>query len=277
MKNNFLYVIGLLLVALLLMGCSSTKLPTTPESSSGNGITGAVINVPTSEEKVITPITNVEEEVQEESKEALSFYNPKIKELRDRSAQVDNYDFNYKSIIMTSTGLYLDETSYRVKIKGEKIKKTYPEPKYWKREIFYNDVYLDAAQKTAYGVCSKTGITCKDIKNNTYVLNYIAEDVTITPRIIMDELIPTQVKVTGETYYDKRKVILLEFATPEGNQERLFVDDFYGLPLRQVIFKSNEDNEEVRLVDRIFDLIGAGNGTVKFSEVNVPEGMKVVE
>ncbi len=277
MKNTILNLIGLVLAALLLTACT----PTPPEASpavpnaSAPAITGAIVSVPVSEEKVITPI--VEEEVSIEFPEQLSFYNPKIKELRDRSAQVDNYDFNYKSTIMTSSGLYLDDANYRVKIKGEKIKKTYFEPKYWKGEIFYNDIYLDAAQKTAYGVCSKTGITCKDIKNKAYGLDYAAEDVTITPRIIMDELVPTQVKVTGETYYNKRKVILLELATPEGNQERLFVDDFYGLPLRQVIFKLNEDNEEVKLVDRTFDLIGAGPGTVKSSEVNVPEGMEVVE
>jgi hypothetical protein len=279
MKNTKLYLIGLLLMVLLLIACS----PTTPSlnttstvpDASGSAITGAIISVP--EEEIIKPIAEIKDEAQEEPKEELSFYNPKIKELQDKSAQIDNYEFYYKSTVMTSTGLYLDNANFRVKVKGEKLKKTYPSPKFWKGEIFYNEVYLDAVQKTAYGVCSKTGITCKDINNNAYKLDYITEDVTITPRIIMDELIPTQVKVTGETYYQKRKTILLERATPEGNQERLFVDDFYGLPLRQVIFRLNEDGDEVRLVDRTFNLIGAGSGTVKISEVTVPEDLEVVE
>ncbi|MBI4980832.1 hypothetical protein HZC30_04725 [Candidatus Woesearchaeota archaeon] len=282
MKNMFLYAMGLLLAVLLLIGCSSTApssntalsntTPAIPDTS-GSAITGAIISVP--EEEVIKPIAEIKDEAQEEPKEELSFYNPKIKELRDRSAQVDNYEYYYKSTVMTSTGLYLDDANYQVKIKGEKIKKTYIEPKFWKEDIFYDEVYLDVVQETAYGVCSKLGITCEGINHNAYKLDYAAEDVTITPRIIMDGLIPTQVKVTGETYYQKRKVILLEFTTPEGNQERLFVDDFYGLPLRQVIFRLNEDDDEVVLVDRTFNLIGAGSGTVKNSEVNVPNDFEV--
>lgn len=270
MKNNVLCVIGLLLAVLLLIGCSSTKPSTEP--SSGNSITGAVIGVP--EEK---PVEVVPEVTIEEKKEEVILYNPKIKELKDKSAQIDNYYYHFQSVVIGSNGISVENNAYSLMVRGLQSKKIYLQPKNWKEDIYYNEVYLDSNQKVAYVACADTGVLCKPSWEKAYGFSYDSESVSITPKKIMDDLNPHDYKVLGFTLVDDRRAVILETTTLEGNKEKLFVDDYYGLPLRQVIFKLNEDDEEIILVNRNFILVGAGSGTVKISDVTVPGDFEVVE
>lgn len=271
MKNKILYVIGLMLAALLLIACSSTK-PSTIESSAGSGITGAAIGVP--EQK---PVEAVPEVKTEEKKEEVVLYNPKIKELKDKSAQINNYYYHFRSVIINSNEISVENVAYGLMVRDSKMKKIYFKPQNWKGGVFYNEIYLDTNQKTAYVTCTEAGVLCQPSWGKAYKFSYDTESVSITPKKIMDDLNPADYKALGFTLVGKRRAVILEKITLGVNKEKLFVDDYYGLPLRRVIFNLNEDNEEVILSDQTFDLVGAGSGTVKSGDVNVPEDFEVVE
>ncbi len=270
MKNKFVGVSGLLLAVLFLIACSSTQPSTEP--SSGNGITGAAIGVP--EEK---PAEVVPEVKTEEKKEEVILYNPKIKELKDKSAQIDNYYYRFQSVVIGSNGISVENNAYSLMVRGLQSKKVYLQPKNWKEDIYYNEVYLDSNQKTAYVACTDSGVLCDPSKLKAYRFSYDTESVSITPKKIMEDLNPADYKVLGFILIGPRRAVILEKITSEATKEKLFVDDYYGLPLRQVFFNLNEDEEEVIMVDRLFGFIGAGSGTVKLNDVTIPESLEVVE
>lgn len=279
MKLTITGIFGILLIFVLLIGCSSSnEVSTATKGAAGTpagngattsgGITGAAVaDVEQGSGPAITVTSQSPVEV-------VISYDPKVKVLRDKGIGVNNYRFFFKSVYMNVNGLYVEDAGYNVLVRDLKVKKVYTDYKFWEGELFYNDVYMDSAQHSALGVCSWASIMCKPLRNQALRVNYGKEEVTLTPVGIMQNLSP-EVKVKGETLVDNRQATVLESKKADGTIERLYVDNFYGLPLEQVFYKLNKDDEEVMIAERTFTPLVAGAGTVKSADVLLPENYVV--
>ena len=286
MKKLTLTVIGLIMVLLLIIACT----PTTPQTSSTDstsssttlikdttsispekdtssaksGITGAAVG---SSEETIVPITL--------TLPSKPIYDPKIQDLLDKNKDLTSYEYFFRTVSRSYDQTLLEDTAFTVYIKDGKIHKIYPQAKYWKDGLYYNEVYLNSNTKTAFITCTKDGVTCDKNWQKAYSINYDTEKITMTPLSLLEN-IPMSAKVVGEALLEDRKVTLVEYPTSDGNKERLYIDSFYGLALEQKKYTLNKDEEEVILEDRLFSSLGAGKGTVKNSDVDIPEDYTVV-
>jgi len=265
-KIVYLFIFGLLIVVAFFIACGrdapevSPSLTDEPQPSvPENSITGGAIGGPI-EEKAEEPIQT-------------SFYNNRIQELMDKAKAINNYRFHYRTIYLNANGLYLEDPAYEVLVRDNKAKKIYFEAKKSDPMMYYNEVYLDFSQKTAFGVCSLAGITCRGLKDIAYRLNYGEEKYQASLLETLAE-IPTNAKTTGTTLFNNRQAIIVEFKLPTGNMKRLFLDNFYGLPLKEEEYKITE-NGELIILSRDFTPLVAGSGTVKTTDVNLPTTLTV--
>ncbi len=262
-KIVYLLIFGLLVVVAFFIACSNTETPVveTPpgETLSSNGITGGAIGVPV-EEKAEEPIQT-------------KFYNNRIQDLMDKTKLINNYQFHDRTLRLNYNNIYVEDPAYEVLVRENKAKIIYNEAKKGGPNLFYNEVYLNFNDKTAYGVCSLTGTICKELKGKAYILNYETEKYQTSPLDLIAE-IPSTAKVTGTTIYNNRQVTLVEFEIGESRVKRVYLDSYYGLPLKEEEYKQTEDGPMV-LLSREFDPVIVGSGTVKTFDVNLPSELVV--
>ncbi|MEK6845706.1 MAG: hypothetical protein AABY26_03015 [Nanoarchaeota archaeon] len=279
---NKKYIIGFALMLLVFLLVACVKVP-----ASSNSASSADIAVPNaSPEKPVSgsPLTGAAIGVPYEDKEVpiiISLggpkYDPEVFSFIEKAKNVDNYRYVFKSQVQdSSTGLLLEEAFYTVLIRVDKAKKVYLEPKYRGEGVYYNEVLLDLKEKKALGTCTQSGVVCEDDWKKAYSLDYDAQKITITPLGLMLEM-PTNARIIGGGMYDARRVTEIEYPRADGSTERLYVDDFYAIPLERRIFKLTEDYEEIILIKQTFTPLSVGSGTVKSSEVNLPEDYKQIE
>ncbi|MFA6461335.1 MAG: hypothetical protein WCV90_03640 [Candidatus Woesearchaeota archaeon] len=268
MKLSILSVLGLLLAfSLIFTGCSSSisdSQNTSSTLSSGNGLTGAAIGVPEDPVEEVKPV------------EKPLAYNIRVQELKLMASQADSYKYTFKSISMENNGISVEETSFKLFVRGDQMKKVYLQAKHHQKGLYYNEVYLNPLTHTAYGTCTLRGVICSDSQNKYFKLNYFAEAVVDTPVELMAKL-DGNTKALRETMSGDRHATVLQSELPDGTMERLVVDDFYGLPLDQIIFKYNSDEEEVVLHELRYISLVAGTGTVKLDDVTIPANFVEVE
>ncbi|MEK6938458.1 MAG: hypothetical protein AABX04_05415 [Nanoarchaeota archaeon] len=265
MKINILMVLGLLLVVSLITACSSTvsdqqtantPTGTSPKEDTPSGITGAAVGIST-------------EEVEEKSLPT----NIWVQELKLKSEGIDNYNYFYRSTYRNLNGLYIEEESYKVYVQGTNMKKVYLNTQYLDKQIPYTEVYLDNIKHTAYGVCPLAGVSCDEMKKKYVVLNYFEEVVKITPLDLVEKLDRTAKSLSNDEVFDNREATLIVSKLPDGTLEKLWVDNFYGLPMKRVVYVLNKDAQEVVLEEYTFTSISAGAGAVSPAEVSLPEGL----
>lgn len=266
--KKILLLLGLLLAAsLILTSCGKVGSPQIEEVSAppaapvveekpadtGNLLTGGVIAVP------VEPALNI-----------------RVQELKKLSEGINSYQYFYHSTYRTDNNLIIQETSYDVSINGYLVKKSYLEP-VWYNNVPYFDAYLNINEHSAWGVCSKAAVTCQpDFWKKAYKMSFYQEKLDTTPLDLVQKL-DNKAKVTGEMLYGNRQVTLIDAELTDGKYQRLYVDNFYGLPLRQIIFVLNKEEQEVIMNDYYFDLVAAGAGSVSLAEVRLPEDVVKVE
>lgn len=231
---------------------------TTPEQS--DSLTGAVVGIVDDgsvENKVELP------------------YNIWVQELKLKGQEVKDYSYNYQSDYLNSNGLIISKPTYYVFIKGNLARKVYPGPIKGQGQIYYDNVYLDDVLQTAYGVCRKTGITCSELKGKYFPLVYAEQKMEITPVGLVSKL-DRYSKATGQISYANRQVTYVESELTDGKVERLYVDEFFGLPVHQEIFIM-VDGKELVLEEREFSRISAGKGAVSTKDVVLPEELVLLE
>jgi len=263
MKLTILSVLGLLLaLSLMLAGCNSstsdTNAPASAPATVSSGITGAAVGLP--EESSVEEVP---------STEAPLMYNIRTQELKQMASQIDNYEYTYKSTSRADNGVYYQDANFRVLVRDGKMKKVYPMPQYRNSGVYYNEVYLNPLTHTAYGTCTVGSVICREQWEKYFELNYFAETVEDTPSELMAKLDGSS-KALGETNYQDRQTTIIQSKLPDGIYEKLWVDNYYGLPLKQVLFEYGSDEEEVVLEEHVYYPLTGGSGTVKLSDINLP-------
>ncbi|MBI4983740.1 hypothetical protein HZC32_03790 [Candidatus Woesearchaeota archaeon] len=273
MRTINLFILGLLLAVLMITACmsstptvkdeSSTNPPTTDTTketpSAGNGVTGAVVVEDKPIPIFIEPI-----------------YHPLIKGLLDKSKAIHNYKYTFKSVSLNKNGILVEDDSYDALIKYNKVKIVHPDQLPLRDDIFYDVAYLNTDTKEAWAVCSVPNVMCRGEWKKAYKIDYNYEKWGPTPLDLIENLDP-RATVRGQRLFENRQTTVVESKNADGTIQRLYIDNYYGLPLRQFIFKLSDDNEEITQVEHIFYRLAAGSGTVKNSEVNIPEDFELVK
>lgn len=201
------------------------------------------------------------------------------KDLLNKGKEIENYKLFYHSSARTKEGLFLEMESYTLSAKGNKFRIAYLEhrkldPGMNHGQVNYDQVYLDTEAKTAYAVCDNKGVVCKDDKEKAFKLDYEAEKEIVTPGAILNKIgSGSDVRHLKGAVYDGRKVTIVNYVNIETEYEEIYIDDFYGLPLKLVVY-GYEDGQEVILRQDTFTIIDISG--VQNSEIMVPENYPVI-
>ncbi len=198
--------------------------------------------------------------------------DPEIEELLTKGKDDTNYNYLFLSRVRDDYGNY-NEAWYTVFVKDKKAKKVYLDPKKLRGDIFYNEVYLDTEKGTAIGICTTLGVLCEKILDKAYALDYSSEKVGVTPVDVLKK-VGLNAKKVGEEVLDNRKTTLIEYTNFKGQKERLSVDNYFGLPLKQVIYLASGE-EEIIAETTTFSKISVDN--VRSADVTLPEKYQLVE
>ncbi len=176
-----------------------------------------------------------------------------------------HYAFNYK--VMDEFGNYRVKADYEVFVKNDKVKKVYIAPVKLNKEVFYDNVYLDNAAKTALVTCVKTGSLCSPAYKKVYTADYEAEELPFTAVELLEK-VPLDAQVTGTSALYGRSASIIEYGS-----ERLYVDTYFGLPLKHEVYKV-EGDQEIILEESTFTRLSVD---VKDGDVTVPKDFVMVE
>lgn len=188
--------------------------------------------------------------------------DPEIASLVRKAQGIDNYQYNYDA--------HLSE-GYTVYLKGNKAKKMYSSLVKLRINTYYDEVYVDQEQQTATAICSTLANSfCIMVKNKAFRLNY-AEQAPVQPLDLLKD-IPASAKRTGTEQVDNRATIMVEFINEQGKLEKLSLDTYYGVPLKQEIYTVQGDEQTLQR-KHLFTQLSVG--TVKTAEVSLPAGYQV--
>ncbi len=258
MKRTISIMIILMIVCLA--GCTQpateAKDTTTPSAQTGpeaNPEPAAETQAPAQE----APAEDEAEQPKEYSADVLAVISKgKVK---------DNYKYRYSSSFLNKNGQYQQRQGFIVSIKGSKIKKEYSDLQKPDVSTSYDAVFLDPDAKTAYAICSLTEAKCGESYMKRYVLSYEDEKLAITPLEVLS-MIGYDAYLKGTEVYEDRKAYVLYHTNAQGNKEKLLIDKFYGIPLKQEIYKQ-EGDEEKKIEENSFVIMTVGG--VKDSDVNI--------
>jgi len=248
----------LLTLSMLLVSCNSSS--ENPASNPGNSLTGAIVGIV--------------EDAPLENKEELP-YNIWVQELKLKGKDVNEYRYAYRSQYLNSNGLIIPISAYNVYIKGDKVRKVYLQPVKLNGAIYYDNVYLDHTKKTAFGICVKGGITCEEVKEKYFPLSYSEQQLDTTPVELINGL-DRYSKSTRQMRYSNRQVTFVESELPDSKTERLYVDEFFGLPLYREVFQII-DGKELVLEEQDFYPVIAPVGSVDIEEVTLSSKLTLLE
>ena len=200
---------------------------------------------------------------QPSEKAVLPSLHPEISALLNKNKDISNYNYLYDA----------DKTEgYAVYRVGNKLKKVYTEPLKMGSNLFLNSFYLDLEKKTVFGVCDKLGVTCTEQWNKAYPLDFFSQEIADSPRDLAQR-VPATARIAGGENVESRATEIIEYINADGKLERLSLDKFYGLPLKQVIY-SSADTKGTIVVKHTYTHLAVGQ--LKESDVALPEGIKII-
>lgn len=214
------YLYAILLVLILLVGCAKEEQlqqPVEPKKE---------IPVQTEQQPEETPVI-------EEPKEVINISDD-IKEILEKGkTKLKIYSYNYKS-----PGI---DESYKIYVKGNKIKIIPPEITNVEGGKFYNTLYLDTEKKTAEAYClgySACGVNLGKIKDLTYKDAYIE-----TPPDWLAKV--TEAKKIDERTVENRKALYLDT-----NIGKITVGSFNGF-----LYRIESGKQKWEFSDAAFDSV----------------------
>lgn len=211
MKSKVL-VLGIIVLVLFIISCTPEISDTTPTP---------------------TPVDSKWGSIQPSSRVKEPTSNAQIVALLEKNKEATNYHYVFDA----------DKAEgYEIFLLGSKVKKVYTDTRYLRGDIFYDIIYMDKERKTAIGICNKPGTTCSGIWNNAYALEYDTQEGGPTPTDILSQVHNPQ--EVGSEVLMNRALTIIEYINPQERRERLSLDNYYGLPSRQVIYGS-DDNEDI--------------------------------
>ncbi len=224
--------------------------------------------VPVKEEETTPKVILPAEPVQKSN----TNLDSEILELVEKTNDIDNYEYYYKSVIRNEYGSSVTDESYQLYYNGGLMKKVYNDAKFLADEFRYNEVYLNSDDNKALIVCTLTSVSCEDYLKQGYSIFAAPELPEVTPLIIIEN-IPTSAEETGEVTIDGRKVMIIEYEIGNDEYETVYLDTYYGLPLKKEIYTYDVD-EKIVLETKTFSKIVVDG--VKLSEVTFPEEFEVI-
>ncbi|PIN73400.1 hypothetical protein COV20_04190 [Candidatus Woesearchaeota archaeon CG10_big_fil_rev_8_21_14_0_10_45_16] len=248
-------IIVLLIATMLLVSCSPAEELPQPEPVQQPAVEPAA--VPSA------PVETQPEEPQVKQQPL----DPEIASLLAKSDEIDSYGYAYSSRVRNQFENY-DTAAFSVYVNGNNIKKVYAAPQKLRDNIHYNEVFLDSDAMTAYGICTARSIKCTGLENKAYKVEYNFERLRITPFTVKESVL-SSAEIEQQGVFQNRKSSVLRFTDSDGNEERIWVDQFYGMPLKHTIFEVN-DGDELVLKEFIFGQFSAAN--TKKSETTLPVG-----
>jgi hypothetical protein len=218
-----------------------------------------------SPEEEVLPPSLTEEVIEPQNNILQKDLSPAIAELIAKTQGLKNYQYNYLPRARNNNQQMVDGKIFEVLIRDHLIKKIYPTPQNFEAGWFYDTVYLDTVKETAVGVCSNDqSVLCEGILTQAYTLSFDAEKLTITPLELVGAL-DTATEVTS-VVINNRKALVIEYTNKHGQIERLSLDTYYGIPLKQEIFIT--EDSKVAIVSNSFSRPVLNN--VKSSDVTLP-------
>ena len=184
-------------------------------------------------------------------------YDPIVNEFITKAKEVGAYRYTFDA---SKAG------TYDYYIYGQNTKKVYLVPIKLKGDVNYNEVYLDTLLQDAVVVCTKGVSSCTYAWKKAYDINYDLEKVDLTPLFIVEN-IPYSAKKVGEEVFDNQKTSIIEYMNGQGKKERLWMDHYTGLPLKQVIYSVDVENGDKELAKHTFTRVILN---IKKSEVVFP-------
>ena len=258
--NNIVIISLILMLSLFLIACSNqdqtlAEMPVadnvkevTP-SSEANGIAEAA----TSEE----PIINLDEETIN---------------LIEKGKEYTNFDYLYEVSNRNQYGSYIQDRSYHLYYLKGQIKKTYSEAIKVGQNFQYTEVYFSENDADALVTCALNILSCEDYRNQGYKINAAVEKLKVTPITVLDNIPLSAEKGGANENIDNRKTIILTY--PVGNNfERVFLDSYYGLPLKMETYTYDVDEIVVLKTEKFSKL--SVNG-VKIAMLTLPEGYTIL-
>lgn len=170
-----------------------------------------------------------------------------LQEVIDKSSKVTSLQYLYRSPKGEVITYY---------IKGDKIKATFSSMQMLDGFEYYH-IYMD---ETAYLVCDRM-TECKGLKAKEVD---ISEFVPISPLQIVQSI--EFAEITEETQIDNKNTVVVTYTNTEGNIQKLWIWDFWGIPL-----KAEETIRGDVLVTKYDNLVP---NIVKESDITMPENLE---
>lgn len=228
-----------------------------------------VVNPEKYENNAISNIAKEQAEVELEIEEVQESYDEAVKGLIDKGKDINNYKYTFGSTAINQFGSYIQSESFTVFVKESKMKKVYNSPIKYGSNKYYNEVYLEEGK--AIAICSERTVECDELYNKAFSVT--DEKVSLLPTELLLQ-VPFTAKVVGEELIDQRReATILEYLNEKGQLERLSVGQYYGLPLKQAIYKMVDD-EQTLVEKNNFNIISVGN--VKNADVNLAESYEII-
>lgn len=212
-----LYVVAAVLMMLFLVSCTPSISQNNPASAPSSGTQWGSIQ-PSSRVKVPT---------------ANSKSSTEIQDLIDKNQNATNYYYYFFDSVHGQ--------GYIVSAVGSKVKKVYDDSFHLRGDIFYTTVYLDTTAQTAFAACDQVISSCSPSWKKAYPVDYDMYKIGPTPVQIIQQVHDPQ-KVGSEVMLN-RDLTLIEYINPFGKTETLSIDNYYGLPSRQIVYSIAEDEE----------------------------------
>ncbi|MBS1267289.1 MAG: hypothetical protein MAG795_01261 [Candidatus Woesearchaeota archaeon] len=189
----------------------------------------------------------VETQVVEPEEPEVEPLDEDIKELFARNSKIKSYEYMYRGVSPIIINYY---------VRGENIKISHPQLQKYDGFEFY-DVYLGS--KEAYLVCDKVD-ECKGRKSKIVGLSNFAPT---TPMQIVSQI--DNGEITETTQIENRDTSVISYTNQDGNSERVWIWDYWGLPVKREII-----TDDGKIVIEYDNLVV---NSVKEDQVTLPEDL----
>lgn len=162
-------------------------------------------------------------EVVEPEPEPVPEMSEELIEILANSDKVKSFEYRYNA-----PGIK-DATYW---FKGDLSKATYSSMQRH-NDFDYYHVYVNTEEKTAYLVCDDA-IECKGKKG--MAVNYLDFEPPRTPWMIVKSI--EYGTISEHTQIDNKNTAVVNFVNSEGNTEKLWVWEFWGMPLQREVFEN---------------------------------------
>jgi len=241
--KQILQVLAVFIVLFLLVSCSIKTKEEVYEDISKEDVKEAVDDF----KNVVADYTKKETKKSSEPKKSTQtktqVTNPDLMKLLDKGNEINSYAYSYKTKRKNSFGNVEEGDNYQVYIKNEKVKKIHAKFQKLNEDVFYNEVYLDNKKEEAFVVCTLVDVMCDKNRNTPHDIRYDYEKLGITPMTVL-ESIPKDAESAGSQTVNSRSSSAFRY-DQYGKQIKVYLDKYYGIPLKKEIYKYNDDKTEL--------------------------------